>query len=154
MTRRRIWLSATVCYSHKISWGYIEVRAHLESASLTTAKLSTLNLPSIHTQTCHKHFSARTEWNSTAKGSSQRADVVGAMARLWSGRPEIVFRFPEEQDIDLCFVLCRWCCKAQLASSLMRKVESFPERKAARPCNLTTPSHSPRFSFCFPIIIQ
>jgi hypothetical protein len=39
-----------------------------------------------HTQTCHKHFSARTEWNSTAKGSSYRTDVGGAMARLWSGR--------------------------------------------------------------------
>ena len=155
VTRRRIWLSATDCYrAHKISWGHTEVRAHLESASLTTAKLSTLNLPSIHTQTCRKHFSARTEWNSTAKGSSQRGDIVVTMARLWTGRPEIVFRFPERQDIDPRCKLCTLCCRAQLASNIMRKVGSFPE------C-LSLPGHAsdhflalptrPPFCLCFHI---
>ena len=106
--------------------GDTQVRAHLESASLTTAKPFALNLPSIHTQTCRKHFSARTEWNSTAKGSSQRGDVVGTMARLWTGRPEIVFRFTGGQDIDPCCKVRRLCSKAQ-SDSILIKVDSFLE---------------------------
>ena len=85
-----------------------------------------------------------------AKVSSQRGDVVGTMDRLSTGRPETIFHFPEEQDIDPSFKVCRQCCKTQLASNLMRKVDSFPECNSARPC-FTLPNipYLPPFQFAF-----